>query len=279
MSSTTPEVRAVASAPGKMILFGEHAVVYGHSAIAVAVKQRSFVELELGASRDGGAVALVFSDLAINLTWPAQSVAAAVRHEIQLLQEEGKEEEQGIPVFSHQRLERLLASGLLAADSHVSVLAFVYALVSLYAEQPHEAELLALAASGLSCSMTSQLPIGAGLGSSAAFAVSLCLALLLFRQRHRTALACPPLAPCQLADLCFESCSQRERALVNQWAFVVETLIHGTPSGIDNTCSTYGGAVRYARGQEVEVIPGIPPLRFLITDTKVWFYLFIVVYF
>ena len=36
-----------ASAPGKCILFGEHAVVYGQPAVAVAIDQRMNVKLEL----------------------------------------------------------------------------------------------------------------------------------------------------------------------------------------------------------------------------------------
>ncbi len=39
-------MRAVASAPGKVILFGEHAVVYGHPAIAAATDQRTIVEVD-----------------------------------------------------------------------------------------------------------------------------------------------------------------------------------------------------------------------------------------
>ncbi len=39
-------IRAVASAPGKVILFGEHAVVYGHPAIAAATDQRTIVEVD-----------------------------------------------------------------------------------------------------------------------------------------------------------------------------------------------------------------------------------------
>jgi mevalonate kinase len=39
-------LRAVASAPGKVILFGEHAVVYGHPAIAAATDQRTVVEVD-----------------------------------------------------------------------------------------------------------------------------------------------------------------------------------------------------------------------------------------
>ena len=36
----------IASAPGKCILFGEHAVVYGHPAVAVAIDQRINVRIE-----------------------------------------------------------------------------------------------------------------------------------------------------------------------------------------------------------------------------------------
>ena len=39
-------LRATCSAPGKVILFGEHAVVYGHAAIAAATDQRTVVEVD-----------------------------------------------------------------------------------------------------------------------------------------------------------------------------------------------------------------------------------------
>ncbi len=40
------DLRAVASAPGKLILFGEHAIVYGHPAIAAVTNQRTEVEVD-----------------------------------------------------------------------------------------------------------------------------------------------------------------------------------------------------------------------------------------
>lgn len=40
------DLRAICSAPGKVILFGEHAVVYGHPAIATAIDQRTEVEAD-----------------------------------------------------------------------------------------------------------------------------------------------------------------------------------------------------------------------------------------
>lgn len=40
------DLRATCSAPGKVILFGEHAVVYGHPALAAATDQRTHVEID-----------------------------------------------------------------------------------------------------------------------------------------------------------------------------------------------------------------------------------------
>ena len=42
--------KVTASAPGKCILFGEHAVVYGQPAVAVAIEQRISVSIESLAS-------------------------------------------------------------------------------------------------------------------------------------------------------------------------------------------------------------------------------------
>ncbi len=39
-------LRSICSAPGKVILFGEHAVVYGHPALAAATDQRTVVEVD-----------------------------------------------------------------------------------------------------------------------------------------------------------------------------------------------------------------------------------------
>lgn len=78
--------------------------------------------------------------------------------------------------------------------------------------------------------LTSELPLGAGLGSSAAFCVSLSGALL-------------ALSKCCELDYNQQSwvaLKDSELDLVNKWAFEGEKIIHGKPSGIDNTVSTYG---------------------------------------
>lgn len=37
---------------------------------------------------------------------------------------------------------------------------------------------------------------------------------------------------------------------INAWAYEGERLIHGTPSGVDNSCSVFGGAILYRKGRQ-----------------------------
>lgn len=110
------------------------------------------------------------------------------------------------------------------------------------------------------------LPIGAGLGSSAAFSVALAGALLQLRQKLLGSVCAeqPPLStegvvpPIEVLKV------------INGWAYAAEVVIHGSPSGLDNTTSCYGGAVKYIRSSGTfENLPSLPPLQILLINTKV----------
>lgn len=77
----------------------------------------------------------------------------------------------------------------------------------------------------------STLPIGAGLGSSAAFSVSLAAGLLCAAERVT------PLTPETPAG---DYWSSEDLQTINNWGFQAERIIHGNPSGIDNTVSAFG---------------------------------------
>lgn len=78
--------------------------------------------------------------------------------------------------------------------------------------------------------MSSDLPLGGGLGSSASFCVSLCGALL----------ALSGAVDLQHDQNSWFKLGRNDLELVNKWAFEGEKIIHGKPSGIDNTVSTFG---------------------------------------
>jgi mevalonate kinase len=59
---------------------------------------------------------------------------------------------------------------------------------------------------------------------------------------------------------------------INEWAFAAEVVMTGTPSGIDNTVSCYGNAVRFRKASPlslIEHLAGFPSVRILLTNTKV----------
>lgn len=58
---------------------------------------------------------------------------------------------------------------------------------------------------------------------------------------------------------------------INGWAFASEVLLHGNPSGLDNTTSCYGGLVRFSRkeGEGFQTIRDVPALHILLVNTRV----------
>ena len=45
-------------------------------------------------------------------------------------------------------------------------------------------------------------------------------------------------------------------AVVNEVGYNMEKIIHGDPSGVDNSVATYGGAITFENGQ-IQQLPGL----------------------
>ncbi|KAK2592207.1 Mevalonate kinase [Conoideocrella luteorostrata] len=243
------------SAPGKVIVFGEHAAVFGKPAVAAAISLRSYL-LVTTLSKSQRTVTLNFRDIGLNHTW-------AIHH---------------LPweAFNHASKRKFyysvvdhLDSDLLDAIAphaeavsrdfpekerkvHIrSATAFLYLFLSLGS---HDSP-------GFTYTLRSTIPIGAGLGSSASICVCLSAALLL---QIRTLSGPHPDQPLEDAEV------QIDR--INHWAFVGELCIHGDPSGVDNTVSAGGKAVLFNKNRSgppsVTPLVKFPKLRMFVIDTK-----------
>lgn len=72
--------------------------------------------------------------------------------------------------------------------------------------------------------------MGAGLGSSAAYCVALSAALLAFSDSMKL----------DVSQKGWLMSKETGVEMVNKWAFEGEKIIHGGPSGVDNSVSTFG---------------------------------------
>jgi mevalonate kinase len=180
-----------ASAPGKIILFGEHAVVYGRPALAVPVTQ-VHADVEVTDSSRAG-IWINARDIGLHAelnSLPSDHPIAAVIHNLLF--------SLGISPFPPLEIK-----------------------------------------------ISSTIPVASGLGSGAAVSVALIRALSAF-------LAHP------LPD-----------EQINQFAYEIEKLHHGTPSGIDNTVVTYARPVYFMRGQPIETFKVGAPFTIVIADTGI----------
>ncbi|AAW46333.1 hypothetical protein CNBK1800 [Cryptococcus deneoformans B-3501A] len=244
----TIEEDIAVSAPGKVILFGEHAVVHGVTAIASSVDLRCFSVLS---PRRDGKVGLEVPNIGVELEWEISKLPWNL-----------------LPVHANggrHVADKELDTALLqavegAVNTHVEVgktgigacVAFLYLYMMISGEETN--------ALSVTFTASSNLPISAGLGSSAAYSTCVAASFLLARQ-HLTIPSADRLP-------------KEDTDLVDGWAFLAEKVLHGNPSGIDNAVAVRGGAVAFTRsvGGKQGGMDGLfefSSVRLLLTNTLV----------
>ncbi|KAL4399877.1 cystathionine beta-lyase [Malassezia pachydermatis] len=231
------------SAPGKVILFGEHAVVHGVTAIAAATALRCYGHVKPSKTTQ---VTLSLPDIDLVHHWDILALPWL------LCSNSTEAKELDMQLLS--ALSAIVSVAYPEGDRrHNASMAFLYLYMHLAQESSH----------GQIFELRSKLPISAGLGSSAA--VSTCLATLMLYTHGHLPLPSPT-----------EPMPKEHTARINAWAFMAEKVIHGEPSGVDNTVATLGGAVAFTRAvpsnglSENRLVPiSFDAVRLLITDTKV----------
>ncbi len=181
-----------ASASAKLILLGEHAVVYGHPAIAIPFSDmRLHVTVEPAILAKPGSLRVISTDMQSDQLFYEMSDDQPIKQMIILL------------------LEYLGIKSIPSCTLRIS----------------------------------SQIPLGAGFGSSAALAVGIMRALSAFLGH---------------------SLAEKE---LDQLAYQSEQFIHGRLSGIDTTVIAWEQAIYYQRGHAVEVLKPLNTLHFVIADS------------
>jgi mevalonate kinase len=186
----------IARAPGKLILCGEHAVVYGQPALAMAIDRYTECSALPG---DDDTAHLTLYDINHSSAWSAE-----------LLHQHGQEILKRYDLFQQGRLDiRRVAQR--SSDAP----AYMMDLVRRQSPTWHPCRL----------DVHSTIPIGSGMGSSAALLASMALALLhLYGLKYKTA---------DLLELVLAG----------------ERMYHGHPSGIDPYVTIHGGMIRFQEGE------------------------------
>ncbi|SCV02561.1 LAME_0H02784g1_1 [Lachancea meyersii CBS 8951] len=229
------------SAPGKVIIFGEHSAVFNEPAIAASVSSlRTYLLVTEAETSD--IVELDFPDIGLDHKWSA----AELSHVSMPSKVVAIEHFKNLNPELNAALEPLLKS-LHGSLQYHAAYCFLYLYFSLCGTRR-----------GVKFTVKSSSPIGAGLGSSAS--ISVCLALAIGKLGGH--LNSKP-----------EKLTKLELDFVNKWSFIGEKCIHGTPSGIDNAVATYGNAVLFQRQANAETkseqILDFPQIPMILTNTKI----------
>jgi len=271
------------SAPGKVILHGEHSVVHGKTALAAGLNIRTNVTFKEIDSVDGK-ITLDLPNLNLQHFYIIQELNDAFLSNPPALLKGSCSE------FSVCNPELINASKFIGTLRE-------YVLKSFKSQPLPFAQECALVTylflyTGIFCSVNvqiqpfsievvSDLAIGSGAGSSAAFSV--CLAAS-FIHYIRSKISFSGISnknvskngykPIEMEVTDLSMFSAKEKELIARWALLGEKVMHGNPSGIDNVLCTFGSIVKFRKGQEgqgpvIEHLPGAAQLKILLVDSGV----------
>lgn len=194
------------SAPGKLHLLGEHTVVYNKPAILAAVDKRCFIEIT---PREDNKIKVSSR----NFKTSALSSIEEISGKFEKAQKDWE-------TYNKNNNISLLKS--ITKDPLDYPLVIIGQFLNYYNLK---------AIGGFDLVIDSQVPVGCGMGSSGALAVSMIGELSLFANKPF------------------------DKETINKIAFLAEQKKHGNPSGGDNSTSCFGGLVWFKKDE------GLKPLE------------------
>lgn len=107
--------------------------------------------------------------------------------------------------------------------------------------------------------ISTDLTLGAGCGSSASFSVCLAAIFLKYMQMNK-----------ESSDNNGKGIfTFKEVGLISDWAFSAEKIMHGTPSGVDNTICAYGSLLAFKKGSKNKILDIPTNINILLINTKI----------
>ena len=205
-----------AVAPGKLILSGEHAVVYGKPAIAMAIDRSAVFELT--------------PQVGDRISFDLPGSAGGDSFTLMALRDLKRRVEKKY----HEFLSGDIGIGyVLSAPADLFRFAFINTLDGLHRTLD----------SGLVLKLRSSIPMGCGLGSSAATVLSEIRAMGHFLR------------------------VEFKPEWYYEYSLEAEKLQHGRPSGVDTYISLYGGCARFEQGQARSI--ALPRMMMFMVQTGV----------
>lgn len=243
-----------ASAPGKFIISGEYSVVYEKQAVAAAIDLTTRVVIRPNRNNN---VRLNLKNLDSIREWPTGSLTSCrlVGRYSQCLEyndsmpakldhllhsryhvPQNRNNPESTPTEDGQDDEKQATSSSTATSSPSvdsskigkvvvdkrsddAAIAFLLLYIGL-SDSYSRSERLAI-----DVEVESDVPVGSGLGSSSAYSVALCGALMrVFKVAA-------------------------EKYIISDWAFNIDKFFHGRPSGVDNNVVTHGGCILFQNGK------------------------------
>ncbi|XP_067631778.1 uncharacterized protein Mvk [Eurosta solidaginis] len=239
-------------APGKVILHGEHAVLYKKPALAASVGIGTRLQFRPESDTNVGVFHLdtlnfafgiqlqQFNDFVndFRIKYPGVKLDCTAK----LLED--------VRAVVAKEFEAATSNSPKQQQAQKSFLAIYYLLAGAVLSSPDAGLTLK---DGFDIFIDTELNIGSGLGSSASFGAVLAAAFLLLTGHFD-----------EKTYLKLEN-----QSLISQWAFESERIMHGTPSGVDNTVVVYGGMVRFVKGQGFQTVNIQRPLNIMLVDSRI----------
>lgn len=224
------------SVPGKLILIGEHAAVYGRPALVAAVGLRLWAGVEAGRPGERGEVRIRLPDSGTEAerSWPEILEHARRAREAW----ERYDRDPGPATFAALAAASPESRGGGPGGESLGLLELALGEAARELGEDEDPARLG----SLDLTVASEIPLGRGFGSSAAAAVGVVMAYLAFRG----------------ADL--------DPRRLHRVSLEVERRQHGSPSGVDNAVVLHGGILQARRQPWGEVAFEQVPLHSRLLD-------------